>query len=204
MKLVVLTSEKEIKHEATVLNELFAHGLMTLHLRKPLFQIEEYRGLLDGIEPNYYDRIVIHYYHELCGEYGLKGVHLQEKPRQSLGAKLVSYVNGYQSSSYIISSSFHSSEEIVECSAEFDYVLLSPVFDSISKKGYPGQGFNVRHVKTLVVGMGGVNEKTAQKTFNLGYRGAGVLGGIWNSDNHLESFLAIQKACKNIVKLTVQ
>jgi thiamine-phosphate pyrophosphorylase len=201
MKLVVLTSEKEVKNEADVLNTMFAHGLTTLHLRKPLFEIEEYQALLDEINPRYYKHIVVHYHHELCGQYGLKGVHLQEKSRVSLRGKLISYINGYRSNGFSISSSFHKPEEIEECKAKFDYVLLSPVFDSISKEGYEGQGFNVRHIKSIVVGMGGVNEKTVQKTFNLGYQGAGILGGIWNSDNYLDSFLAVQKACNNIVKL---
>jgi len=201
MKLVVLTSEKEVKNEADVLNTLFAHGLTTLHLRKPLLEIEGYRQLLELINPEYYRRIILHDDHELCGEYGLRGIHLQEQARMDLGAKLLSYVNGYRSNNYSVSSSFHQPEEIENCVAKFDYVLLSPVFDSISKKDYEGKGFNVRHIKALVVGMGGVNEKTVQKTFNLGYRGAGVLGGIWNSEDYLESFLAIQKSCNNIVKL---
>jgi thiamine-phosphate pyrophosphorylase len=204
MKLVVLTSEKKIQKEATVLNELFANGLTTLHLRKPQYEIEQCRELLDEIKPEYYKHIVMHFHHELCGEYRLKGVHLQENARLVLKSKLVSYLKGYQSNGFSISSSFHHPKEIVDCRGEFDYVLLSPVFDSISKKGYEGKGFNVRHLDTLVVGMGGVNENTMQKTFNLGYKGAGVLGGIWNSDDYLESFLAIQQSCENIVKLVVK
>lgn len=201
MKLVVLTSEKEVKEEAKVLNTLFAHGLTTLHLRKPLLDIEDYQALLDEIQPEYYKHIVLHYHHVLCAQYGLKGVHLQEQLRMDLGGKLLSYVNGYQSNGFSTSSSFHKPEEIEECEVNFDYVLLSPVFDSISKKGYEGQGFNVKHLKPIVVGMGGVKENTVQKTFNLGYRGAGVLGGIWNSKDYLQSFLAMQNSCNDIVKL---
>ena len=204
MKLVVLTSENKIQNEATVLNELFASGLTTLHLRKPQYEIEEYRELLDEIKVEYYKYIVVHFHHELCGEYGLKGVHLQENARLVLKGKLVSYIKGYQSNGFSVSSSFHYPKDIVDCGGKFDYVLLSPVFDSISKQGYEGQGFNVRQVDALIVGMGGVNENTVQKTFNLGYKGAGVLGGIWNSDDYLKSFLAIQQSCENVVKLIVK
>jgi len=204
MKLVVLTSDKGIPDEASVLNALFSNGLMNLHLRKPLFEIEDYRKLLDLINPEYYDRIVVHFHHELCGEYGLKGIHLQEKIRVGLTDNLPNYISGFKGNGYSVSSSFHQPQEIEDCKISFDYVLLSPVFDSISKFGYEGKGFNVRQLTATVIGMGGVNEHTVQKTFNLGYKGAGVLGGIWNSEDYLKSFLAIKKACDNVVKLKIE
>lgn len=204
MKLLVLTSEGEVKDEANVLNLLFDNGLMTLHLRKPLFEVEDYQALLDKINPEFHKRIVLHFNHELCGQYGLKGVHLQENTRLTLNKKLLSYVAGFKSNGYSVSSSFHTPEEIEEAKVAFDYVLLSPVFNSISKIGYEGKGFNVRHLKSNVFGMGGVNEHTIQKTYNLGYQGGGVLGGIWNSEDYLKSFKTIQKSCENVVKLVVK
>jgi thiamine-phosphate pyrophosphorylase len=204
MKLVVLTSESAIPEEATALNVLFSNGLMNLHLRKPLFEIEEYKILLDQINPEYYDRIVVHFHHELCGEYGLKGIHLQEKTRINLGDDLPGYISVFKGNGFSVSSSFHEPEEIKQCTTTFDYVFLSPVFDSISKFGYEGKGFNVRQLAATVVGMGGVNENTIQKTFNLGYKGAGVLGGIWNSEDYLHSFKAIKTACEYVVKLKIE
>lgn len=204
MKLVVLTSEKVITDEESVLNALFSNGLMNLHLRKPLFEIEDCSNLLDQINPEYYDRIVLHFHHELCGEYGLKGIHLQENARKNLGDKLPSYISGFKGNGYSVSSSFHAPQEIVECKTTFDYVLLSPVFDSISKFGYEGKGFNVRQLDATVIGMGGVNENTVQMTYNLGYKGAGILGGIWNSQDYLSSFLAIKKSCENVVELEIK
>jgi thiamine-phosphate pyrophosphorylase len=41
--------------------------------------------------------------------------------------------------------------------------------------------------------MGGVNSNTLSKTIELGYKGVGVLGGVWNTDNPVESFIELKK-----------
>ena len=95
--------------------------------------------------------------------------------------------------------SFHSKEEIEACNADFEYVLLSPVFGSISKKGYEGKGFDVTDLDTTVIGMGGINVDTIQQTFDLGFKGVGVLGGIWNTDDSLVSFQMIYNVHQDVV-----
>ena len=186
--LIVLTSEATIENEASVINTLFDRGLGTLHLRKPSFTIKEYRELLKKIHPTFYKRIMLHEHHELCEAFNLKGVHIQEQPRLDLGEKLNTYVSLYKQKGYTVSSSFHEKEAITSCQVRFDYVLLSPVFGSLSKSGYEARGFDVSDLNDFVVGMGGINEETLQKTFNLGYKGVGVLGGIWNTENPAVSF----------------
>jgi thiamine-phosphate pyrophosphorylase len=46
--------------------------------------------------------------------------------------------------------------------------------------------------------MGGINENTLQETFDLGYKGVGVLGGIWNTEDALKSFITINNQLKSI------
>ena len=41
--------------------------------------------------------------------------------------------------------------------------------------------------------MGGVNASTIKEILALGFKGVGVLGGIWNSENCLDSFLEIKQ-----------
>ena len=77
--------------------------------------------------------------------------------------------------------------------------MLSPVFGSISKKGYEGKGFDVNNLDNTVIGMGGINENTIQQTFDLGFKGIGVLGGIWNTENSLVSFKKIYDVHKDVV-----
>lgn len=189
--LVVLTSEQEIHHEAMLLNQLFKAGLKVLHLRKPRFDIAAYRNLLNKINPEYYTQIMIHEHHNLCAEFGLKGIHIQEQARLNLGCELQNYINDFKEYGHLVSSSFHEPEVLESCNATFDYHLLSPVFSSISKQGYKGRGFDVNHIDKIIVGMGGINSETIQKTITLGYQGIGVLGGIWNTENPVNSFQLI-------------
>lgn len=196
--LIVLTSEKEIENEAHKINILFENGLEILHFRKPTLDIEGYRTLLSEIETKYYNRIMLHQFHELCEEFNLRGIHIQEQPRLDLEEKLQEYIKVYKTKGFQVSSSFHAKEDIRDCSVDFEYVLLSPVFSSISKVGYEGKGFDVNELDEFVVGMGGINENTLKATFDLGYKGVGVLGGIWNTNNELESFKKIYNKLKEI------
>lgn len=191
--LIVLTSERPLDAEANQINELFQEGLEILHLRKPSFTIDGYRALLNQIDPKYHNRIMIHQYHELTQEYALRGIHLQEQARLDLDDVLDVTLVVYANKGFKVSSSFHSKEDIVECTCGFEYVLLSPVFGSISKKGYEGKGFEVHDLDEKVIGMGGINETTLAKTFDLGFSGVGILGGVWNTENPLESFKKIKQ-----------
>ncbi len=191
--LIILTSEREIENETMLLNQLFENGLEVLHLRKPSFDIEGYRKLLNQIEKKYYKRIVIHQYLNLCMEYELKGIHLQESVRESLVNTLESFTNAYKKRGFSVSSSFHEPEELNACSIKFDYHLLSPVFSSISKQGYEGRGFDVNHIDKTIIGMGGVNSQTIPEVFKLGFKGIGVLGGVWNTGTPIESFKEIKR-----------
>ena len=197
---IVLTSEKNVSEEANVINSLFANGLQVLHLRKPEFSKERYRELLDQIEKPFHNRIMLHYFHDLCKEYKLRGVHIQEKPRIDLGAKLEKYVQSYIEKGYRVSSSFHLPETIEACPVSFDYVLLSPVFSSISKQGYEGRGFDVTQSSKKIIGMGGINKETIRATCDLGYKGVGILGGVWNTTDPLTSFIEIQQAYEAVTK----
>ncbi len=198
--IIVLTSEKALEDEAKQINNLFDAGLEILHLRKPTFTIDGYRALLDQIGMQYHNRIMIHQFPELTMEYKLRGIHLQEQARLDLEDALNVTIQIYKNKGFSVTSSFHSKEDIIACDADFEYVLLSPVFGSISKAGYKGKGFDVTDLDEVVIGMGGINESTLQATFDLGFKGVGVLGGIWNAEDSLGSFLKIKEANSKVLK----
>ena len=196
--LIVLTSEKEIANEASLINELFEAGLERLHLRKPQFTVDEYRHLLDQIESKYYKKIMLHEHHALVDEYKLRGIHLQEKARKDLENTVSTFVKDCKEIGYRVSSSFHTIEDIQRNTGLFEYVLLSPVFNSISKSGYQGKNFDVSHLDEFVVGMGGINGDNLQTTFDLGYKGVGILGGVWNTESPIKSFKGIKDKIENL------
>lgn len=190
--IVLISPEKDIKNEMVILNQLFDAGLEFYHLRKPLKNIQEYSAYLNKIETKYHNRIVVHEFHELINDFNLKGIHFQEQKRRDHIDNPGQYFKNLNMFGKTISSSFHELEELENCEFEFDYHLLSPVFSSISKKDYEGKGFNVKNSDKLIIGMGGVDLSTISDIFKLGFKGIGVLGGVWNMQNSLQSFIDLK------------
>ncbi len=191
--IVLIASEKDIDSEILILNQLFEAGLEYYHFRKPNKSYDEHCDYLNQIESKYHNRVVVHYFHELVNDFNLKGIHFQEQKRIDALENGSEYFIELNMMSKTMSSSFHEPEELANCDIEFDYHLLSPVFSSISKKGYEGRGFNVTNIDKTIIGMGGINTDTISETLKLGFKGVGVLGGVWNTENPVESFINIKK-----------
>ncbi|MCF2873255.1 MULTISPECIES: thiamine phosphate synthase [unclassified Tenacibaculum] len=198
--IVLIAPEIDIDKEIEILHQLFEEGLMYYHFRKPSKTYEEHVSYLNQINKKYHDRIVTHYFHELINEFDLKGIHFQEQKRIDALENGKEYFIGLNMIGKTMSSSFHEPEELAACDIEFDYHLLSPVFSSISKKGYEGRGFDVSHVDKTIIGMGGINASTIGKTLILGFQGIGVLGGVWNAENPVESFKEIKRSYEESTK----
>lgn len=191
--LIVIAPEVTISAETNTLNQLFEAGLACYHLRKPKKNFEEHIAYLNTIHPKFHNRIVVHLFHELANEFNLKGIHFQEQKRKTLlRNKTASYFDNLKVKGFTISSSFHSPEDISKCTIDFDYHFLSPVFTSISKTEYIGRKFDVNSIDKTVIGLGGIRAENIAKMKALGYNGVGVLGGIWNTDNPVESFKKIK------------
>ncbi|MBE7652943.1 thiamine phosphate synthase [Tenacibaculum finnmarkense] len=191
--IVLISPEKDVANEMQILHQLFEAGLECYHLRKPFKDYQEHIVYLNQIPEKYHNKIVTHYFHELVNEYSLKGIHFQEQKRRDALENGSRYFIGLKMQGKTMSSSFHEPEELANFDIEFDYHLLSPIFSSISKKGYQGRGFDVNNIDKTIIGMGGITSETISKTLALGFQGIGVLGGVWNSQNAVESFKKIQK-----------
>ncbi|WP_271406521.1 thiamine phosphate synthase [Tenacibaculum soleae] len=191
--IVLIAPEKDVANEIEILHQLFEAGLEYYHLRKPFKNLEEHVSYLNKIDVKYHNKIIVHYFHELTNEFNLKGIHFQEQKRRDALENGSRYFIGLNMLGKTMSSSFHEPKDIEVCDIEFDYHLLSPVFSSISKKGYEGRAFDVNHIDKTIIGMGGINTETIVKTIDLGFEGIGVLGGVWNTKNLVESFKKIQQ-----------
>lgn len=183
---ILIAPEHVIENEIAILHKLFREGLQYFHLRKPHHDFQFYCEYLNQIDSEFHNKIVVHEFHELLDNYNLKGIHFQEAKRRETSAEAFQKLRKEQNIS--ISSSFHNPEELADCTFNFDYHLLSPVFSSISKQGYQGQGFDVNHINKPIIGMGGVTTKNLSEFDKLGYKGIGVLGGIWQSETPVDDF----------------
>lgn len=198
--IILIAPEKDIPNEIEILHQLFEEGLDYYHFRKPDKNYEEHVAYLNQIDEKYHDRIVTHYFHELINEFNLKGIHFQEQKRIDALENGSEYFIGLDMIGKTMSSSFHEPSVLANCDIEFDYHLLSPVFSSISKKDYEGRGFDVNHIDKTIIGMGGINTDTIEKTLALGFQGIGVLGGVWNAENPVESFKNIKHHYEKFTK----
>ena len=184
-KLIVITSEKDFSKETVVISKLFEFGIKILHLRKPNANIDELRRYIQHIPKQFHKRIVIHSQYKLVKEFNLKGIHLTERAR-----KLRLRSNHLK----IISTSFHSTKDVLKSRRKYEYVFLSPVFDSISKYGYKSNftpdelTFFLKKTKQSVVALGGINDANIKTIKQLNFSGAAVLGFIWESKNPVESY----------------
>src|ERR1700740_2037383 len=121
-QIIVITSEDFQQQEISSIKKLFAAGLKTLHLRKPDASEEELRELLKSIPKKFRKRIVIHNHYALIKEFKLKGAHLPESARRSRQQQKIK----------VISTSFHSIKKLKLSRRKYEYVFLSPIFDSLS------------------------------------------------------------------------
>lgn len=175
-KIVVLTTPNSFNEETTICNALFDSGLEQLNLRKPTGQREEYIEFIEKIEPQFRNRIVIHDYYDLADIYNLKGIHLNSKKKCTFKqADKYSYV----------SVSCHSIDEIKNIDNNITECFLSPIFDSITKEGYH-KAFDHSYLqKTIpelnhpIIALGGIDASNIYQTFEIGFAGAALLGGIW-------------------------
>lgn len=180
MKIIIITLPEFFSWEAFFINKFFSEGLETLHLRKPGAQLSDYETLIKQIEPQFYNRIVLHDCFSLAEKYGLKGVHLNSRNPQPP-----------ENFSGTVSKSLHSIEEVIREKDNFDYVSLSPIFDSVSKKGYNSK-FTLEELKNLknqgvidekVYALGGVTRESLPLVKNLGFGGAMILGAAWREQS---------------------
>ncbi len=177
MKLILITSPTYFIEEDKIITDLFEVGLDILHLRKPNTAPLFAERLLSLIPEQYHKRIVVHEHFYLKDEYRLKGVHLNSR-----NPLLPENYKGH------VSRSCHSLEEIKEHKRNCDYLFLSPVFDSISKKDYLAN-YTAEEIKKAhkagiidqkVIALGGIDTDNLRQVKDYGFGGAAILGTIWN------------------------
>ena len=136
----------------------------------------------------------MHDHHKVLNEFNLKGIHFKEQHRIDHIDNPGKYFKGLNMFGKMISSSFHDLQALEDCYFEFDYHFLSPVFDSISKEGYKGRGFDVTDSNKTIIALGGIRPENVAQVKQLGYKGIAVLGSIWKAENPLQSFKNIKAA----------
>ena len=177
--LIVISWPERIKGEAEAIQQLFSLGLKNFHLRKPAWEIEEIEHFLQEIPEKYHGNIILHHHYKLVEMYGLKGIHINQKTKDS-GIE-------QKFKDYHISISTHSKDDILMLDSSYDYAFISPVFNSISKEGYKSRFskntlskfFRENAINTEIVALGGINPDNIKSLQNILFAGYAVLGYLW-------------------------
>lgn len=191
--IIIITPEEMMKNETELINELFQEGLDLLHIRKPFINSEEMTDFINQINSEFHSKLVLHSHYDLAENFTISRFHFREIDRQN---------NVYESfTNQIISTSVHDIETFNELGEEWEYAFISPIFPSISKKGYGENSTIFNDVKNRIhsnvklIGLGGINENNISKAFESGVDGVALLGAIWESDETLNVF----KKCRQNV-----
>lgn len=197
-RLVLLTAPTALPNEPRLLTELLTLGLPRLHLRKPGWPAAQLEALIQALPPRFHERLVLHGHHALVRRYRLGGLHLTAGQRAA-AARRPALLPGQT-----LSTSFHSLVEIAGHRRRYDYVFLSPIFDSISKEGY-ASNFDLAVVQAflqklagragyrpLVLALGGVDSQNLALVRQAGFAGAAVLGAVWQSADPVAALRALE------------
>lgn len=195
--LVIITLPDFYANEADAVKALLEAGAGIIHLRKPDADENELVRLLEELsDRGLSDYITIHYRPDLAERFNLGGIHV--KPDQL----------GNIADNFRKSASCHSFGEVRQADRQACYVFLSPIFDSISKQGYPS-AFDLGELRVLlekkipqtkVLALGGVHRGNITAVRSLGFDGAALLGSVWvvegdkiDIDKTVGNFTAIKK-----------
>lgn len=206
MKLIVISNPKNFPEEAELINQLFEAGMNCFHLRKTENNAEEVMDLLVQINPKNYSSIALHQHHFLAGKNSIKRLHFTEQARKNA---CIEELQKLKNEGFALSTSVHQPEKIAE-QQHFDYVFLSPVFNSISKAGYAGfadASFTTEKSVSMpeVIALGGIDVGNIHQLKTMNFDGAAVLGAIWQKpEKAVSSFKTLQEIClKNSISSVI-
>lgn len=192
--IIVITPEDIVQNETELINELFQEGLDLLHIRKPFINQNEMKDFIQKIDSKFHSQLVLHSHYDLAENFNISRFHFREIDRK----------NGLSQSftDKIISTSVHDIETFNLLSEYWKYAFISPVFPSISKKGY-GENSNIlndikkrNNPNVKLIALGGINENNINEVFESEIDGVALLGAIWESDEPLGVF---KKCRQNVI-----
>jgi thiamine-phosphate pyrophosphorylase len=181
--LLVITIPEPVPGEITLWEQLLAAGADALLLRRPGWTAARYAQALEQTPPACYPKIMVAGHWRLYHQFGLMGVHVNEQLRRQT---TMPQLRRYRRQGCCVSTGIHNVFTLPLVRNEWDLLLLSPVFDSISKPGYKGQQppdlqLPLHTGPARVLALGGVHAGNAAKARQMGFNGLALLGAIWQT-----------------------
>lgn len=187
-KLIAITPETTTKGEISSVLQIIDSGFDYVHIRKPGYNHKEMADYLCEIPHEYYPHIKINDHFELAMELGVKGIHLNSRNG--------SVPDGFKGE---ISKSCHSIAELSDING-YEYVFLSPIYDSICKHGYVSkfsaeelqEAHKAGAINGKVMALGGMTASRVAEIKDYGFGGAAFLGYLFESTNNVELYKRLE------------
>ncbi|MBC7862745.1 MAG: thiamine phosphate synthase [Bacteroidia bacterium] len=204
MKVIVISSNRLDEKEADCINEMFENGLMSFHLRKPKLSTVELANYIKQIKPQFHKNIVIHSHHILAGKFNLGGIHftkahLRKTYKTWYRLKLLNFKRPLKS--MILSASHSKLATLYDQEPyEYNYLFLSPIFDSLTGKyqsGFYEEGLRAVNAKSgkKIIARGGIDASKVEKVKELGFYGMSLYSALWEKEKPLEEYLKVIRHC---------
>ncbi len=190
MKVALLTTNTRIKSESELIELFFMHGLDVLHLKKKKFSRKKTEEYLKLIPKQYHSKIILHSHHKLAVKYKTLGIHLGRSDRKrSFRTSLKIFWFKLFHPKLQFTTSCHSLHSASSDKRKYHHMMLSPIFDSISKKNY-SPAFSQRQLilinektENSIYALGGVDVSHIQTAKNDGFKGVVLYGSIWKNES---------------------
>ena len=185
MHLIIISPPTDRRDEPKVVVRVLQQSSATFHLRKPGQTDRQIAEYLKQVPADLHRRIMVHGHPCLLAQFDLNGIHFREKAR----IRNLPHIRQlrHDHPGCCLSSAFHRIADIPESDGLFDYILLSPIFDSISKPGYRSAFDHsdlrpfLSRTEHTVIALGGLDAQRAVTAASLGFKGIAVLGAVWQT-----------------------
>lgn len=196
---IIITPPSFVDGELKALEALMLAGNSRLHVRKHDATDEELHEFMSGLS-SFVDmkRVTVHHNHSLFTSFNCGGFHCRD------------IKNYNKAEGTLLSTPVHSTFDIKTIkNSDVDYVLLSPVFNSISKQGYVSTFDRDMLTDFLyenrfpfkIIALGGISYQNISETKAMGFDSVALLGSLWGEYHNAADIKQLVKKYKMIDRL---
>jgi len=180
--MVIITPDIIGQKEIELIHSISWNDKLILHLRSSVYQEDVIADILSDMDHRIYPFLAVHNHIDLLYDQPLLNrIHLSE-----YNSALIAQIPA--ASPWTISASVHDIATFNGLDQRFSYAFISPVYPSISKKGYKQTiDFKMENIRkrtnycTQLIALGGINDQNIYELTMMGYDDVAICGHLWQS-----------------------
>jgi thiamine-phosphate pyrophosphorylase len=180
--MIIITPDIIGQKEIELIHSIPWNDKLILHLRSSVYQKNVIADILSDMDHSIYPFLVIHNHIDLLYEQPLLNrIHLSEYKSACI-AQIPAEIT------WTISTSVHDISTFNGLDQRFSYAFISPVYPSISKKGYKQTtDFKMENIRkrtnycTQLIALGGINDQNICELTMMGYDDVALCGHLWQA-----------------------